>query len=71
MTKKEWASLRVGSPVKMQIYDHIKQCMVNYSGNIVRFNKNYSQAFVKWQSLSELWYGRTEIEIDNSPQPIS
>lgn len=69
MTKKEWQNLRVGNKITFKTWtvdDNLKPTDVILKGEVVRFNSNYSQALIKFESGSETWHGRLSIEIDTT-----
>jgi hypothetical protein len=64
MTKKEWTDLKIGQKVKTEwpdIHDGFK--MKTHYGEVVKFNFRAMQCLVKWELGSEIWQGRTQIEI--------
>lgn len=72
MTKKEWQNLKIGHKVTFKTWtidnnaQPPKPIDVILKGEVVRFNSNYSQALIKFESGSETWHGRLSIEIDKT-----
>jgi hypothetical protein len=69
MTKSQWNSLRVGVNVKKHSWDIDRTVTPNvpknvvFLGKIVRFNSNASQVLIEYESGSNVWEGRTTIEL--------
>ncbi len=62
MTKSQWNNIKVGNKVVHHTFNldgTPKACQ----GIIIRINSNGSQALVRLESGTEIWYGRTSLEL--------
>lgn len=62
MTKSQWNKIEVGTKVVHETRNHDNTPKLCF-GTIIRINSNGSQALVRFDTGTEIWYGRTGIEL--------
>jgi hypothetical protein len=70
MTKKEWLITKEGTKVKREwpVINDGKVEMQTHHGKVIRSNFGHHQVLVRWESGTEVWHGRTQIELDNQKE---
>lgn len=69
MTKSQWNNLTTDLKVKKNSWDLDRTVTPNvpktvvFLGKIVRFNSNASQVLIEYEGGSNVWEGRTTIEL--------